>query len=336
MRKPTFRATPRGRRAGRASGSNSLLVSRTAAAPFIRPLVMSFRFCIVSRPLASRGAPERHVYCCWLRVRNGFFLTRNQAYYTRTPSGGTLGACATRQGGVGGGRASSPDRLAARSRGVKRVALRHSRAGGMAVGGAADFDALEGPMRNRSVRCETHAYRKGGGDAPPFCWYLFWDPSLPRSTQCPALRAEWGVHVLGVRTSVYNSPQETETWCPLFTQSHVTHGEKWGEAPKRSMHVLNRRVFETDDIVSMSRELSRGTFPRARRRSGAAISHGAASSATPRRPPRPSLARGCLAAPTRPQRVRVAAKRGGRGEGAGGRGESAVGSAGGGSPRPAR
>ena len=119
---------------GRASGSNSLLVSRAAAAPFIRPLVMSFRFCIVSRPLASRGAPERHVYCCWLRVRNGLFLTRNQAYYTRTPSGGTLGACATRQGGVGGGRASSPDRLAARSRGVKRVALRHSRAGGIAVG----------------------------------------------------------------------------------------------------------------------------------------------------------------------------------------------------------
>ena len=88
-------------------GINSLLVSRAAAAPFIRPLVMSFRFCIVSRPLASRGAPERHVYC-WLRVRNGLFLTRNQAYYTRTPSGGTLGACATRQGGVGGGRASSP------------------------------------------------------------------------------------------------------------------------------------------------------------------------------------------------------------------------------------
>ena len=122
---------------GRASGSNSLLVSRAAAAPFIRPLVMSFctfRFCIVSRPLASRGAPERHVYCCWLRARNGLFLTRNQVYYIRTPSGGTLGACATRQGGVGGGRASSPDRLAARSRGVKRVALRHSRAGGMAVG----------------------------------------------------------------------------------------------------------------------------------------------------------------------------------------------------------
>ena len=122
---------------------------------------------------------------------------------------------------------------------------------------------------------------------------------------------------------VYNwSPQETETWCPLFTQSHVTHGEKWGETPKRSMHVLNRRVFETDDIVSMSRELSRGTFPRACRRSGAAISHGAASSATPRRPPRPSLARGCLAAPTRPQRVRVAAKRGGRGEGGGGEGRA--------------
>ena len=85
---------------GRASGGNSLLVSRAAAAPFIRPLVMSFRFCIVSRPLASRGAPERHVYWCWLRVRNGLFLTRNQLYYTRTPSGGTRGACASRQGGV--------------------------------------------------------------------------------------------------------------------------------------------------------------------------------------------------------------------------------------------
>ena len=120
---------------GRASGSNSLLVSRAAAAPFIRPLVMSFQFCIVRRPLASRGARERQVYCCWLRVRNmGFFYSQHQVYYTRTPSGGTLGACATRQGGVGGGRASSPDRLAARSRGVKRVALRHSRAGWMAVG----------------------------------------------------------------------------------------------------------------------------------------------------------------------------------------------------------
>ena len=97
-------------------------------------LPLLFPICIVSRPLASRGAPERHVYCCWLRVRNGLFLIRNQVYYTRTPSGGTLGACATRQGGVGGGRASSPERLAARSRGVKRVALRHSRAGGMAVG----------------------------------------------------------------------------------------------------------------------------------------------------------------------------------------------------------
>ena len=85
------------------------------------------------------GALEKFIISQWgfdivLRVRNGLFLTRNQAYYTRTPSGGTLGACATRQGGVGGGRASSPDRLAARSRGVKRVALRHSRAGGMAVG----------------------------------------------------------------------------------------------------------------------------------------------------------------------------------------------------------
>ena len=115
------------------SGGSSLLVSWAAAAPFIWSLVLYFRFCIVSRPLASRGAPERHVYCCWLRARYGLFLTRNQVYYTRTPSGGTLGACATRQGGVGGGRASSPERLAARSRGVKRVALRHSRAGGMAV-----------------------------------------------------------------------------------------------------------------------------------------------------------------------------------------------------------
>ena len=103
------RHSPRGV-GGRASGGSSLLVSRAAAAPFIWSLVLYFRFCIVSRPLASRGAPERHVYCCWLRVRNG---------YTRTPSGGTLGACATRQGGVGGGRASSPERLAARSRGMK-------------------------------------------------------------------------------------------------------------------------------------------------------------------------------------------------------------------------
>ena len=118
---------------GRASGSNSLLVSRAAAAPFIRPLVMSFRFCIVSRPLASRGAPERHVYCCWLRVRNGlFFNSQPSILYKDTLGGDTR--CATRQGGVGGGRASSPKRLAARSRGVKRVALRHSRAGGMAVG----------------------------------------------------------------------------------------------------------------------------------------------------------------------------------------------------------
>ena len=114
---------------GRASGSNSLLVSRAAAAPFIRPLVMSFRFCIVSRPLASRGAPERHVYWCWLRVRNGLFLTRNQLYYTRTPSGGTLGACASRQGGVGRGRASSPrSTRSAESRGeARRAATLESR-----------------------------------------------------------------------------------------------------------------------------------------------------------------------------------------------------------------
>ena len=124
---------PKREEKGRASGSNSLLVSRAAAAPFIRPLVMSFRFsfCIVSRPLASQGAPERHVYCCWLRARNGLFLTRNQVYYIRTPSGGTLGACATRQGGVGGGRASSPDRLAAESRGeARRAATLESRRDG--------------------------------------------------------------------------------------------------------------------------------------------------------------------------------------------------------------
>ena len=79
---------------GRASGSNSLLVSRAAAAPFIRPLVMSFRFCIVSRPLASRGAPERHVYCCWLRVRNGLFLTRNLTIlYKDTLRGDTRRMC---------------------------------------------------------------------------------------------------------------------------------------------------------------------------------------------------------------------------------------------------
>ena len=81
------RLSPRGV-GGRASGGSSLSVSRAAAAPFIWPLVLYFRFCIVSRPLASRGAPERHVYCCWLRVRNGLFLIRNQVYYTRTPSGG--------------------------------------------------------------------------------------------------------------------------------------------------------------------------------------------------------------------------------------------------------
>ena len=66
------RHSPRGV-GGRASGGSSLLVSRAAAAPFIWSLVLYFRFCIVSRPLASRGAPERHLYCCWLRVRNGLF-----------------------------------------------------------------------------------------------------------------------------------------------------------------------------------------------------------------------------------------------------------------------
>ena len=78
---------------GRASGSNSLLVSRAAAAPFIRPLVMSFRICIVSRPLASRGAPERHVYCCWLRVRNGFFNSQPSILYKDTLGGDTRRMC---------------------------------------------------------------------------------------------------------------------------------------------------------------------------------------------------------------------------------------------------
>ena len=73
---------------GRASGSNSLLVSRAAAAPFIRPLVMSFRFCIVSRPLASRGAPERHVYCSGCGCGTGFFLLATNYTIQGHPRGG--------------------------------------------------------------------------------------------------------------------------------------------------------------------------------------------------------------------------------------------------------
>ena len=133
VRKPTFRATPRGRRPGEWQQFTVSVPGRCGTVYTAPRDVFPILHCESSSG-ASRGAPERHVYCCWLRVRNGLFFTRNQAYYTRTPSGGTLGACATRQGGVGGGRASSPERLAARSRGVKRVALRHSRAGGMAVG----------------------------------------------------------------------------------------------------------------------------------------------------------------------------------------------------------
>ena len=93
---------------GRASGSNSLLVSRAAAAPFIRPLVMSFRFCIVSRPLASRGAPERHVYCAGCGCGTGFFNPQPTILYKDTLRGDTRRMCVT-SGWSGGGRASSPD-----------------------------------------------------------------------------------------------------------------------------------------------------------------------------------------------------------------------------------
>ena len=81
---------------GRASGSNSLLVSRAAAAPFIRPLVMSFRFCIVSRPLASRGAPERHVY--WVLAagaERAVFNSQPTILYMDTLGGDTRRICDT-------------------------------------------------------------------------------------------------------------------------------------------------------------------------------------------------------------------------------------------------
>ena len=88
------RHSPRGV-GGRASGGSSLLVSRAAAAPFIWSLVLYFRFCIVSRPLASRGAPERHVYCCWLRVRNGLFFSQPSILYKDTLGGDTRRMCDT-------------------------------------------------------------------------------------------------------------------------------------------------------------------------------------------------------------------------------------------------
>ena len=132
VRKPTFRATPRGRRPGE---WRQLIVSvpgRCGTVHMAPRAVFPILHCE-----SSSGQPRGARTACVLLLAAGAewaFLIRNQVYYTRTPSGGTLGACATRQGGVGGGRASSPERLAARSRGVKRVALRHSRAGGMAVG----------------------------------------------------------------------------------------------------------------------------------------------------------------------------------------------------------
>ena len=134
MRKPTFRATPRGRRPGEWQQFTVSVPGRCGTVYTAPRDVFPILHCESSSG-QPRGTRTACVHWCWVRVRNGLFLTRNQAYYTRTPSGGTLGACATRQGGVGGGRASSPDRLAARSRGVKRVAAGRLGAGGMAGGG---------------------------------------------------------------------------------------------------------------------------------------------------------------------------------------------------------
>ena len=78
--------------------------------------------------------PKRERKAKRRRRRRAAAEASGESASTRTTSEGTLSACASRQGGVGSGRASSPNRLAARSRGVKRVALRHSRAGWMAVG----------------------------------------------------------------------------------------------------------------------------------------------------------------------------------------------------------
>jgi hypothetical protein len=81
---------------GRASGSNSLLVSRAAAVPFIRPLVTSFRFCIVSRPLRS-GQPRGTRTACVLVLGAGaeraFFNSQPSILYKDTLGGDTRRMC---------------------------------------------------------------------------------------------------------------------------------------------------------------------------------------------------------------------------------------------------
>ena len=131
---PVIRASPRGRRPGEWQQLTVSVPGRCGTVYTAPRDVFPILHCE-----SSSGQPRGTRTACVLLLAAGaeraVFNSQPQLYYTWTPSGGTLGACASRQdGGVGSGRASSPNRLAARSRGVKRVALRHSRAGGIAVG----------------------------------------------------------------------------------------------------------------------------------------------------------------------------------------------------------
>ena len=126
VRKPTFRATPRGRRPGE---WRQLIVSvpgrcsTVYTAPRDVFPILHFE--------SSSGQPRGTRTACLLLAAGAewAFFNSQPGILCKDTLGGTLGACATRRGGVGGGRASSPNRLAARSRGVeaRRAATLESR-----------------------------------------------------------------------------------------------------------------------------------------------------------------------------------------------------------------
>ena len=207
VRKPTFRATPRGRRPGE---WRQLIVSVPGRCGTVYTAPRHV-FPIVSRPLASRGAPERHVYCtgagCGREM--GFFQLATNYTIQQHPRGGhTRRICNTRQGGVGARWPSVVSRStrSAESRGearARRAATLESRRDGR--GGAADCDALEGPggahsfcrISNEGERAEEHIHThffRGGWclETPVGREGRFRRPSWTSSAGAPS--GCWGGH----------------------------------------------------------------------------------------------------------------------------------------------
>ena len=165
VRKPTFRATPRGRRPGEWQQLTVSVPGRCGTVYTAPRDVFPILHCE-----SSSGQPRGTRAACVLLLAAGaeraFFTSHPTILYKENTLGGdTRRMCITSGWRVGSGRASSPNRLAARSRGVKRVALRHSRAGGIAVG-AADFEVLEDPVRIRPLRPTRTGKGRERGHSP--------------------------------------------------------------------------------------------------------------------------------------------------------------------------